>query len=91
LDREPNRRPFANGKPRRKCEALDPGQLDNSSFVKNSPFNIFSGNGVAKFSKNEQFSSRPWSTFSYGRSSGKDSASAKNSNELLVWVGTPVS
>ena len=53
--------------------------------------NIFSENCEEKFSKNEQFSSRPWSTFSYGRSSGKDSASAKNSNELLAWIGTPVS
>jgi hypothetical protein len=71
VDREPNRRPFANGKPRRKCEALDPRQLDNSSFVKNSPFKIFSGKGGAKFSKNEQFSSRPLSTFSHGNSGMK--------------------
>src|SRR5437764_12561106 len=38
LDREPNRRPFSSRKPSRKCEAFDPRQLANSSFVKNSPF-----------------------------------------------------
>jgi hypothetical protein len=45
--------------------------------------NIFSENCEEKFSKNEQFSSRPLFTCS--------SASAKNSNELLAWIGTPLS
>src|SRR6266480_4067794 len=42
------------------------GSLIISSFVKNSPLNIFSENCEEKFSKNEQFSSRPLFTCSPG-------------------------
>jgi hypothetical protein len=56
--------------------------------------NIFSKNCEKNVPKSEPFSSRPLFTCSPGNSGmnfPKDSTSAKNSNELLAWIGTPVS
>jgi len=53
------------------AKLLIQGSLLIPLLFKIPPFNIFSGKGGAKFSKNEQFSSRPLSTCSRGNSGMK--------------------
>jgi len=53
------------------AKLLIQGSLIIPLLFKIPPFNIFSGKGGAKFSKNEQFSSRPLSTCSRGNSGMK--------------------
>jgi hypothetical protein len=81
------------GKPSRKCESLDPGQLDIPLFVKNPAFNMLSENCEEKFSKSEQFSSRPLSACSYGNIGVKFRKKLRLRSEIRTnwscgdWVG----